>query len=121
MSNLYENIKTLCDNNGVKPSKMCGEIGISKGLMTDLKMGRKSDVTGATAVKIADYFGASTDEVLRGAEKERAAAPKSDGLSPEDARIMDLLRRLSPENKRKFAEILEALAEPPTQAPDDQA
>ena len=54
-------------------------------------------------------------------EKERPAALKSGGLSPEDARIMDLLRRLSPENKRKFAEILEALAEPPTQAPDDQA
>ena len=78
-----------------------------------------------TIAKMAEIFGITTDLLINGVEssqqKERTAAPKSDGLSPEDARIMDLLRRLSPENKRKFAESLEALSEPPVQAPDDQA
>ncbi|MDY4966204.1 MAG: helix-turn-helix domain-containing protein [Dysosmobacter sp.] len=74
-------------------------------------------------LKLSQMYGVSTDYLLGNEtpQKERTAAPKSDGLSPEDARIMDLLRRLSPENKRKFAESLEALSEPPVQAPDDQA
>ena len=44
MSNLYENIKELCDEKGVKPGKMCTEASVSKGLITDLKMGRKKTV-----------------------------------------------------------------------------
>lgn len=75
MSNLYENIKELCDEKGVKPGKMCTEASISKGLITDLKMGRKKTVRADTAQKIADYFGVTVDRVL-GAEK--APAPKED-------------------------------------------
>ena len=82
MSNLYENIKELCDEKGVKPGKMCTEASVSKGLITDLKMGRKKTVHVETAQKIADYFGVTVDRVL-GAEKE-TAAPKGDGLSPYD-------------------------------------
>lgn len=75
MSNLYENIKELCDEKGVKPGKMCTEASISKGLITDLKTGRKKTVRADTAQKIADYFGVTVDRVL-GAEK--APAPKED-------------------------------------------
>lgn len=75
MSNLYENIKELCDEKGVRPGKMCTEASISKGLITDLKMGRKKTVRADTAQKIADYFGVTVDRVL-GAEK--APAPKED-------------------------------------------
>lgn len=77
MSNLYENIKELCDEKGVKPGKMCTEANVSKGLITDLKMGRKKTVHVETAQKIADYFGVTVDRVL-GAEKG-TAAPKGDG------------------------------------------
>ena len=51
MSNLYENIKELCDEKGVKPGKMCTEASVSKGLITDLKMGRKKTVHVETAQK----------------------------------------------------------------------
>lgn len=74
MSNLYENIKELCDEKGVKPGKMCTEASVSKGLITDLKMGRKKTVHVETAQKIADYFGVTVDRVL-GAEK-RMSPPR---------------------------------------------
>lgn len=86
MSNLYENIKELCDEKGVKPGKMCTEASVSKGLITDLKMGRKKTVHVETAQKIADYFGVTVDRVL-GAEKE-TAAPKDDGLNYTDSELL---------------------------------
>lgn len=86
MSNLYENIKELCDEKGVKPGKMCTEASVSKGLITDLKMGRKKTVHVETAQKIADYFGVTVDRVL-GAEKE-AAAPKDVGLNYTDSELL---------------------------------
>lgn len=86
MSNLYENIKELCDEKGVKPGKMCTEARVSKGLITDLKMGRKKTVHVETAQKIADYFGVTVDRVL-GAEKE-TAAPKDDGLNYTDSELL---------------------------------
>lgn len=65
---LYDSIKALCDAKGVKPGKMCVDLGLSKSLMTDLKSGRKKGITNRTAIVIADYFGVSVDEVF-GQEK----------------------------------------------------
>jgi len=64
MGALYENIKFLCDQKGVKPGKMCADIGVSKGLITDLKMGRKKSIRLETASKIAQYFNVSADYLL---------------------------------------------------------
>lgn len=64
MGTLYENIKFLCDQKGVKPAKMCADIGVSKGLITDLKMGRKKSIQIETAAKIAQYFNVSADYLL---------------------------------------------------------
>ena len=65
MGTLYENIKHLCDSKGIKPGKMCVEAGISKGLITDLKMGRKKSIRIETAAKIAGYFDVPTDYLLK--------------------------------------------------------
>jgi transcriptional regulator with XRE-family HTH domain len=107
MSNLYENIKKLCDEKGVKPGKMCAEASVSKGLITDLKMGRKKTVRVETAQKIADYFGVTVDRVL-GAEKE-TAAPKGDGLSPMESQLMEYVRALTDDQKKMLLAQLQAL------------
>lgn len=107
MSNLYENIKELCDEKGVKPGKMCTEASVSKGLITDLKMGRKKTVHVDTAKKIADYFGVTVDRVL-GAEKE-TAAPKDDGLSPMESQLMEYVRALTDDQKKMLLAQLQAL------------
>jgi transcriptional regulator with XRE-family HTH domain len=85
MSNLYENIKELCDEKGVKPGKMCTEASVSKGLITDLKMGRKKTVHVETAQKIADYFGVTVDRVLG---TEKAPATEGEGVKYTDFELL---------------------------------
>ncbi|MBR2132677.1 MAG: helix-turn-helix transcriptional regulator, partial [Oscillospiraceae bacterium] len=70
MGTLYENIMSLCESHGIKGGKMCTDLGISKGLLTDLKMGRRSGVSAATAQKIANYFGVTVGHLL-GEENEK--------------------------------------------------
>lgn len=69
MCNLYKNIMELCDSRGIKGGKMCTDIGISKGLLTDLKMGRRTGVSAVTAQKIASYFNVSVGYLLGEEEK----------------------------------------------------
>lgn len=64
MGTLYENIMALCQSRGIKGSRLCAEAGISKGLLTDLKMGRRSGVSAVTAQKIASYFDVSVAHLL---------------------------------------------------------
>lgn len=73
MGTLYDNIMALCESRGIKGGKMCSDVGISKGLLTDLKMGRKKGVSAVTAQKIAAYFGVSVGYLL-GEETEKAPA-----------------------------------------------
>lgn len=53
---------------------MCADTGISKSLMTDLKMGRKKGVNAETAQKIADYFDVSVGYLL-GAVDQKEKSP----------------------------------------------
>ena len=64
MGNLYENILSLCQERNMRPGRLCDELSISRGLITDLKMGRKKGVTAETAQKIAAYFGVSVGYLL---------------------------------------------------------
>ena len=70
MGTLYDNIMVLCQSRGIKGGKMCSDIGISKGLLTDLKMGRRTGVSAVTAQKIASYFNVSVGYLL-GEEEEK--------------------------------------------------
>lgn len=64
MANLYETIDMLCEERNIRPGRLCDELGLSRGLMTDLKMGRKKGVNAETARKIADYLGVSVGYLL---------------------------------------------------------
>ena len=84
MSTLYENIISLCDKKGIKGGKMCTDLGISKGLLTDLKMGRRFGVSAVTAQKIASYFDVSVGYLL-GEEKESDARSSDLDARPSDS------------------------------------
>ena len=71
MADLYENIVKLCESRGIRPGRLCDELGISRGLMTDLKMGRKKGVNAQTAQKIAGYLGVSVACLLGQAEAKQ--------------------------------------------------
>ena len=61
---LYNNIAKLCEERGIKPGKMCADLGLSRSMMTDLKAGRKKSVNVVTLNKIANYFNVSLNELL---------------------------------------------------------
>ena len=64
MESLYQRIQSLCEAKGIRPGYLCDTLGLSRGLMTDLKMGRKKGVSAQTAQKIAAYFGVSVGYLL---------------------------------------------------------
>ncbi len=64
MENLYEHIENLCRQKGIRPGKLCADLGISRSLMTDLKMGRKKSIRTETAQRIAVYLGVSVDKLI---------------------------------------------------------
>ena len=109
MSTLYENILSLCDERGIKPGKMCVEAGVSKGLISDLKAGRKKSIQIETAKKMADYFHVSVDRVM-GVETETAAPVSESGLDADEMQLLELFVN-APEWKRKAALALLKAAE----------
>ena len=64
MENLYVRIQSLCDESGIRPGRLCDALGLSRSLMTDLKMGRRKSVKAETAGKLADYFGVAVQTLL---------------------------------------------------------
>lgn len=64
MATIYDRIDTLCAQRSITPGKLCAELGISRGIITDLKAGRKKDIYATTAWKIANYFGVSVGYLL---------------------------------------------------------
>ena len=118
MSTLYENLISLCAERGIKGSKMCVDLGLSKSLMSGLKSGRKKTIQIDTAQKIADYFGVSVDRVLGVETKEKPAAQKDDELDaylerlrtrPECRMLFKLADNATKEDVEKAVAIIEAL------------
>ena len=69
MNILYSRITDLCAQHNITPCRLCSELGISRGTITDLKAGRKKDLRATTAWKIANYFGVSVGYLLGLEEK----------------------------------------------------
>lgn len=80
MGTLYDNIMELCESRGIKGGKMCTDVGISKGLLTDLKMGRRTGVSAVTAQKIATYFDVSVGYLLGEEDKKEKPVMMNDEL-----------------------------------------
>lgn len=98
MSNLYEKIYDLCEEKGIKGAKMCTDTGISKGLLTDLKMGRRTGVSAVTAQKIATYFGVSVGYLLGEEDKKIEPTAQDDRLSENMKHLIDFVKTV-PEDK----------------------
>jgi len=64
MNTIYTQIHNLCAQHAITSSKLCADIGISRGILSDLKAGRKKTLNAETAYKIAKYFGVSVGYLL---------------------------------------------------------
>ena len=112
MANLYESILQLCERDGIRPGRLCDELGISRGLMTDLKMGRKKGVNAETAQKIASFFGVSVGFLL-GIEGSDAVAGSSDGINLDqvDVAFYGEFKELSDEDKETVRDMVRIMRE----------
>ena len=105
MANLYESILTLCQRDGIRPGRLCDELGISRGLMTDLKMGRKKGVNAETAQKIASFFGVSVGHLL-GIEESTADSADAINLDRVDVAFYGEFKELSEEDKETVRDMV---------------
>lgn len=83
MNELYEKISNLCTDHGISVGKMCSDLKISRGNLTDLKMGRIRSISSAKLQKIADYFSVSLDFF---SESEKNNIKKAPALTKKDER-----------------------------------
>ena len=80
MCKMYDIIEALCQEQGIRPGKLCGELGIRRSILSDLKTGRTKQLSAENLGKIAAYFHVSTDYLLGGAETKKA--PTESGERP---------------------------------------
>ena len=107
MANLYESILRLCERDGIRPGRLCDELGISRGLMTDLKMGRKKGISAETAQKIASFFGVSVG-VLLGQEVSDASPVDLDRV---DVAFYGEFKELTEEDKETVRDMVRLMRE----------
>lgn len=105
MQNLYEVIENLCQQKGIRPGQMCNELGLSRGLMTDLKMGRKKSVSAQTAQKIAAFFGVSVGYLLGD------SAENSDILDQVDVAFYGDFKELDDDEKETVRDMVRLMRE----------
>lgn len=106
MDSLYDSILSLCNRNGIRPGRLCDELGLSRGLITDLKMGRKKSVSAETAQKIAAYFGVSVGYLLG----QEGALP-ADILDQVDVAFYGDFKELDEEEKETIRDMVRLMRE----------
>ena len=79
----YDNFSNLCNSIGKSPSAVALELGISKSTVSHWKH-QRNKMTAATALKIANYFGITVEELKTGIKKE-PSVPKDEELDKNDA------------------------------------
>ena len=115
MGTLYENIIGLCEEKGIKGGKLCTEIGMSKGILTDLKMGRQAGISAANAQKIASYFGVSVGYLLgeeeRTAENEEKPTVNDDELSENIKKLVDFAKSVPEDKVELVLKVMQSIVE----------
>ena len=109
MENLYSKIVALCEDKKISLAQMAKESGISKNILTELKMGRTKTLSMRSLNKIADYFSVSVD-FLTGNSEQKEKAPI---VSDEDLRLAEfnkLFTSLPPDVQARELAYLRELA-----------
>lgn len=110
MGTLYENIISLCEEKGIKGGKMCSDIGMSKGILTDLKMGRQSGISATNAQKIASYFDVSVGYLL-GEEEKKEKSIKDDELSENMKALIDFVKTVPDDKIDLVLKVMKSIVE----------
>lgn len=121
---IAEKIIALRKQAGLTQKELGKIAGVSGAAVSTWELGEKSPKIGPLH-KICSHFGIDIYSFIdQNSDTYKMEKPtpvyKSGPLSPDDAHIMDMIRQLTPENKKKFAEKLEVLIEFQSPPPGDQ-
>jgi len=100
---------SLCREKGIRPGRLCDELGLSRSLMTDLKMGRKKSINAETAQKIAAFFGVSVGHLL--GQDDTVSEAKADVLDQVDVAFYGEFKELNDEEKETVRDMVRLMRE----------
>ena len=93
MASMIEIIDQLCEQSGIRGSKLCDDLGISRSTLTELRKGRAKTLSLKKTQMIADYFGVSVEYLTGNQEtSQKPDIKKAPTLTKKDER--DIARRL---------------------------
>jgi transcriptional regulator with XRE-family HTH domain len=105
MGTLHERIISLCKERGITGGRLCSDLKMSKGTLTDLKMGRQKSLSAEKAQKIASYFNVSVGYLL-GEETKKEQPTEIDGLSGKQKAFIDKVMQMSDAELDRLDQIL---------------
>ena len=90
---------------------MCTDIGMSKGILTDLKMGRQTGISTANAQKIATYFGVSVGYLLGEEDEKKEQPTEYDGLSEKRKALIDFALSVPDDKAEMILRVMKSIVE----------
>ena len=82
---------------------------MSKGTLTDLKMGRQKSISAEKAQKIASYFNVSVGYLLGEETKKEQPTVQDDGLSVEKQELIDFIKKLPDEKIQVLLQVAKSI------------
>lgn len=94
-------LKELRESKGMTQRDFAIDFGVSKGTVGMWESGAREPKTLSEFNRIADYFGVSSDYLLgRTDNKKKSILSPEDGLSAEEQPLMNLVRKLTPDQHK---------------------
>lgn len=109
MSDLYSNIHALCEKEGIKDGTLCGNIGIRRSFLSELKAGRTKSLSTEVLSKIAAYFNVSVDYLLTGDQKESSPQQPQSEVDAALERIRKKLESMPKEQREALMNLIEKM------------
>lgn len=110
MSVLYNRIESLCKGHNVSITTMCRESGASRASLSDLKGGRKQNLSADTLNKIAGYFGTTVDYLL-GRDGNAPQSTGNDILDEVDIAFYGDFKELDEDQKETVRDMVRIMRE----------
>ena len=106
---LYSNIHALCEKEGIKDGTLCGNIGIRRSFLSELKAGRTKSLSTEVLSKIAAYFNVSVDYLLTGDQKENSPQQPQSEVDAALERIRKKLESMPKEQREALMNLIEKM------------
>ena len=109
MGTLYERITSLCQERGITGGKMCTDLKMSKGTLTDLKMGRQKSLSAEKAQKIASYLGVSVGYLLGEEDIKKEQTTETDGLSEKRKALIEFAMSVPDDKAEMILQVMKTI------------